>query len=281
MTTAPAHLAGNFAPVTEELTAHDLPITGTIPPELSGWYLRNGPNPHDAASGHWFLGDGMIHGVRLEGGRATSYRNRWVRTSTFTHGAVRWLPIEPCYVFHALNASDESHADGERIVFHVIRYPRLFADENSGPARPVLWRWTVDLTRGTVSEEQLDDQPCEFPRIDERLAGHSARYGHVTVGESPGAGRAAGELLRYDLRTGSVARHTFGPGRVPAEAAFAPADNRSGGPGWLLTYVYDAATDRSDLVVLDADDLAAPPVAAIHLPRRVPYGFHDNWLADR
>lgn len=63
------HLAGNYAPVGEKLTAYDLPVTGRIPAELAGWYLRNGPNPADAASGHWFFRDGMIHGVRMEGGR--------------------------------------------------------------------------------------------------------------------------------------------------------------------------------------------------------------------
>jgi carotenoid cleavage dioxygenase-like enzyme len=81
----PAHLAGNYAPVTDELTAYDLPVTGAIPPELTGWYLRNGPNPHEANTGHWFLGDGMVHGVRLESGRAKAYRNRWVRTKQGPH----------------------------------------------------------------------------------------------------------------------------------------------------------------------------------------------------
>lgn len=75
--------------------------------------------------------------------------------------------------------------------------------------------------------------------------------------------------------------HVFGAGRAPGEAAFAPADDVPGGPGWLMTFVYDAATDRSDLVILDADHLAAPPVAVVHLPRRVPAGFHGNWLPDR
>jgi Retinal pigment epithelial membrane protein len=69
-------------------------------------------------------------------------------------------------------------------------------------------------------------------------------------------------------------------GRNPSEASFAPADDRAGGPGWLLSYVYDPATDRSNLVVFDADDLAAGPVAEIHLPQRVPAGFHGNWLPD-
>ena len=73
---------GPFAPVTEEITAFDLPVTGSLPVELSGRYLRNGPNPIglDDAEAHWFLGAGMVHGVRLRDGRAEWYRNRWVRS---------------------------------------------------------------------------------------------------------------------------------------------------------------------------------------------------------
>jgi carotenoid cleavage dioxygenase-like enzyme len=73
---------GNYAPVADELTEFDLPTDGAIPAELEGWYLRNGPNPRQAGA-HWFTGDGMIHGVRLENGRAAWYRNRWVRTESF------------------------------------------------------------------------------------------------------------------------------------------------------------------------------------------------------
>lgn len=73
---------GNYAPVADELTAFDLPVEGAIPSELDGWYLRNGPNPREA-TGHWFAGDGMVHGVRIENGRAAWYRNRWVRTDSF------------------------------------------------------------------------------------------------------------------------------------------------------------------------------------------------------
>ena len=428
--TRPPHLLGNYAPVTDELTAHDLPVTGAIPPELTGWYLRNGPNPHEVGTGHWFLGDGMVHGVRLENGQAKAYRNRWVRTrsgpqrdergnanlsvgvanthvvrhagrsfalveSSFPyeldlrpgheletvgpydfggklgtamtahpktcpatgelhffgydvrapfltyhradvtgelvvsrpidvpratmmhdfqltenyvvfldlpvvfdlalamgpvqtmpytwqpeygarlgvlrrddpHGDVRWLTIGPCYVFHTLNA----YNDGQRIVLYVARYPHLSAPD-LGAAQATLWRWTADLATGTVTEEQLDDQAAEFPRVDDRLAGRRSRYGHlVTSGE-------LSSLLRYDLTNGAIQRHQFGIGRHAAEASFAPADDRPGGPGWLMTYVYDESTDTSDLVILDADELGAAPVATIHLPRRVPYGFHGNWL---
>ncbi|MCT7661710.1 carotenoid oxygenase family protein [Mycobacterium deserti] len=73
---------GNYAPVADELSEEDLPVEGAIPAELNGWYLRNGPNPRQPTA-HWFTGDGMIHGVRIEGGRAAWYRNRWVRTESF------------------------------------------------------------------------------------------------------------------------------------------------------------------------------------------------------
>ena len=73
---------GNYAPVADELTEHDLVVEGAVPAELDGWYLRNGPNPRKA-TGHWFTGDGMIHGVRIEDGKAKWYRNRWVGTDSF------------------------------------------------------------------------------------------------------------------------------------------------------------------------------------------------------
>jgi len=75
------YLAGNFAPVADEVTAFELPVIGELPKELNGRYLRNGPNPIDAvdpATHHWFMGDGMVHGVRLRDGRADWYRNRYV-----------------------------------------------------------------------------------------------------------------------------------------------------------------------------------------------------------
>ncbi|UHJ57549.1 carotenoid oxygenase family protein [Mycolicibacterium fortuitum] len=73
---------GNYAPVADELTEYNLTVDGAIPAELDGWYLRNGPNPR-RATGHWFTGDGMIHGVRIENGAVKWYRNRWVRTDSF------------------------------------------------------------------------------------------------------------------------------------------------------------------------------------------------------
>ncbi len=86
----PFHLRGNYAPVPQEVTAFELRVHGAIPRELSGLYVRNGPNPKAGPSPHWFLGDGMLHGVALVDGRAAWYRNRWVRTRAFVEDA-RWL----------------------------------------------------------------------------------------------------------------------------------------------------------------------------------------------
>ena len=83
------YLSGNLAPIATEHTAVDLPVTGELPEELDGRYVRNGPNPLgaiDTATYHWFTGDGMVHGLSLRGGRAEWYRNRWVR-STNVRGA--------------------------------------------------------------------------------------------------------------------------------------------------------------------------------------------------
>ena len=80
-TSAATHMAGYLAPVPDEIDAVDLPVDGALPPELTGRYLRNGPNPLPGEpSRHWFTGHGMVHGIRLRDGRAEWYRNRWVRT---------------------------------------------------------------------------------------------------------------------------------------------------------------------------------------------------------
>jgi 8'-apo-carotenoid 13,14-cleaving dioxygenase len=71
-------------PMSRELTLDHLEVRGTIPPELDGRYIRIGPNPAKApnpAAHHWFVGDGMVHGVRLQGGKALWYRNRWIRSN--------------------------------------------------------------------------------------------------------------------------------------------------------------------------------------------------------
>lgn len=447
-TTTNRYLEGLYAPIRTEYTEFELPVTGSLPPELDGRYLRNGPNPFDEpdpATYHWFTGNGMVHGIRLRDGRAEWYRNRWIRSTGVSEGLgeapipgvrhggmeaantnvigmagrtfaiveaggspvelsdtldslcfsdfdgtlpngftahpkrhpgtgrlhavnyywarpevleyvtvgadgrversidipvpgnpmvhdcsitdshlavydlpvtfnteaalagaplpyvwdddygarvgimpldgeaadVQWFEVDPCYVFHPMNA----HDDGDAVVLDVVRHPRMFDRNRLGPDEgvPTLWRWRLDRSTGTATEEQLDDRGIEFPRVDERLVGRAHRYGWASsVTQSAvdaGQDLIGDSLVRYDVRSGAVDVIEFGPGRSIGEAVFVPrADDAAEDDGWYLTLVHDRATDRSSLAVLDAGDPTAGPIAEVHLPTRVPVGFHGNWV---
>lgn len=436
------YLRDNFAPVAREQTLTDLRVSGTLPPQLDGRYLRNGPNPVapvDPDHYHWFLGSGMVHGLRLEGGRAAWYRNRWVRSGdvadalgedrrtgpvhagmdfspntnvvghagrTFAivegggrpyeltdqldtvgpcdfddtleggytahphrdpatgelhavsyfwgwgdrvqysvldagghvrrtvdlevpgspmmhdfsltdrrvvlydlpvtfdlalvgtqpfpyawnpdhpcrvgvmdrHGDgsdLRWVELDPCYVYHPMNAYD----DGDRAVLDVVRHPSTMRTDPTGPfeGHPVLERWTVDPDAGTVERTVLNERPQEFPRIDERRTGRPHRYGYLPVSTHTDLDPTFDALARIDVETGSEVVRTFGADQRTSEFVFVPhhADSAEDA-GWLLGFVHDLASDTTDLAVLDAATL--DDVARVHLPVRVPFGFHGNWV---
>lgn len=445
------YLEGNFAPVGAELTVTGLTVSGHLPEHLDGRFLRNGPNPAsevDPSAYHWFMGDGMVHGVRLRDGRAEWYRNRWVRgpraaaelgepvedtsscanvnfpagnTSVLAHGGrtvalieggagcyelsgeldtvgpwsaggthtgaytahpqldpatgelhavsyffgrgrtvrysvigvdgrvrrmvdlevtgspmmhscsltekyvvvydlpvtfdadqaadlnpgssrqpapqllpyrwnrdyparigllprdggpadVRWFDIDPCYVFHPVNAHDA----GDHVVLDVVRHERTFDTDHTGPyeSLPTLDRWTIDVRRGTVRTQRLDERGQEFPRIDERRAGRPYRYAYTM--QVLADGTPSDTLLRHDLATGGSTSRAFGRGRQLGEFVFVPNGPDAGeDEGVLLGYVHDSATELSELAVLDAATLDT--VATVHLPARVPHGFHGTW----
>ena len=89
-------------------------------------------------------------------------------------------------------------------------------------------------------------------------------------------------LAACSRSAGTTQEHDFGAGRMPGQLVFVPSERASSeDDGWLIGYVYDAATDRSDLVILDAHDFTASgPIATVHLPTRVPFGFHGSWIPD-
>jgi carotenoid cleavage dioxygenase len=102
-------LAGNLAPVDVETTAFDLQVTGKLPDELTGRYLRNGPNPIGEVNPdlyHWFLGSGMVHGVRINDGKAEWYRNRWVRDRNVAKNLGEQAPPSDWPADHAQFASN-------------------------------------------------------------------------------------------------------------------------------------------------------------------------------
>jgi carotenoid cleavage dioxygenase len=190
---------------------------------------------------------------------------------------VVWCEVEPCYVFHPMNAYD---APDGRVVMEVVRHPRMFASDFRGPneGAPTLERWTLDPSGGPVKEERLDDEGQEFPRHDERRVGKPYRFGYTAAF---GAGLALGGLLKHDLRDGKRELHHEGAARRFMEPVFVPrTPDAAEDDGWILAYLYDASTDRSDVVILHAQDFAGAPLATIHLPARVPFGFHGSWVPD-
>ena len=91
-----------------------------------------------------------------------------------------------------------------------------------------------------------------------------------------------GGLLKHDLRGGRSETHSAGATRKFLEPVFVPRGiDAAEDDGWIMAYVYDAATNGGDVVILHAQDFAADPVATIHLPQRVPFGFDGNWVPDQ
>lgn len=193
---------------------------------------------------------------------------------------IRWFETDPCYVFHPMNMWEE----GTKIVIDVMQYPNapLFpnADGSQGkPAAARLVRWTLDLAADTnaIRQQPLDDMAGEFPRLDERRAGLSYRHGYFAANSRGEEKILFDSIAHIDLKTGKRTTHVFADG-MPGEPVFVPRSaDAAEGDGYLVTSVYRPSSDRSDLAVFDAMDVAKGPIGTAELPRRVPFGFHGNW----
>jgi carotenoid cleavage oxygenase len=203
-----------------------------------------------------------------------------------TNSDVRWFEIEPCYVYHPLNAYSEIRDGAEVLVLDVVRYSRMFDRDRRGPGEslPSLDRWTINLATGAVSTECRDDRAQEFPRINENLTGARHRFGY-TVGIDSGFAAAAEmstSLYKHDYATGSTTVAALDPDLLLGEMCFVPNPPTGGaGPedseddGILMGYGSHRSRDEGQLLLLDAQTLET--VATVHLPQRVPMGFHGNW----
>jgi carotenoid cleavage dioxygenase len=149
-------LEGPYAPIEGDVTAVDLEVVGTVPEELDGRYLRNGPNPVtpvDPATHHWFVGDGMVHGVRLRDGRAEWYRARSVRSD-----AVADALGEP-------HVPGEGHAGMDGANTNVFGLAgRTFAIVEAG-ARPMELGYELD-TRCRTDLGGLPNGYTAHPKVD-------------------------------------------------------------------------------------------------------------------
>ena len=149
--TIPFHLRGNYAPVTDEISAENLEVHGSLPSELNGRYFRNGANPITGESAHWFLGDGMIHGVRLRDGKAEWYRNRWVQTPFYEN------PAKPAIDLENLDFSSKNSKANTHVVQHAGRI--LCLEEGHVP-------WEISKEMETLG-------PCSFDgRLDGSFTAH-------------------------------------------------------------------------------------------------------------
>lgn len=208
------------------------------------------------------------------------------------HGSnadIRWFEGPPCYVYHTVNAWEEPGSSGAPVLTMIgcrIADPIPTVPHEQEPhiprlyflrLEPYLTKWTFDLGTGQMTEEQLDDVPSEFPRMNDRHLGRPSRFAW-----HPRVARAETLLfdaaIRYDLQRGTSAVHEYGDGRFGGETVFAPRPGATDeDDGWVLVFVSDLR-GGSELLVLDGRDVAAGPVARVHIPVRVPVGFHAEWV---
>jgi carotenoid cleavage dioxygenase len=198
---------------------------------------------------------------------------------------IRWFEAEPCYIYHVVN----SWQDGDEVVMLACRTtdPTPEPDPADGifghafanlRLRAHLHRWRFNMVTGECTEETVDDRSAEFPTTASSHQGIESHYSyHVTVPDTRTL--EFDGIAKYDLRTGAADTHEFGPGRVGSEAPFAPsADREAEDDGYLVTFVHDQREDRSEIVILDARDVARGPIARAAVPQRVPAGFHACWV---
>ena len=210
-----------------------------------------------------------------------------------TAADVRWFETPICYTFHPINAYEATSPTGSRtIALDVPVQPSVYSTGNLGGTSqaPRLQRWVVDLDAGVVRSELVDEAIQDFGRINESLLGTPHRFAYtVVLGEEPnGVGTGEGmiydgtSILKHDRVAGRREVHDFGPGCHPGEFVFVADPDRAPveDGGWLLGLVHHDGAEHTDLVVLDAQDVTGDPVATVVIPRRVPYGFHGNWVAD-
>lgn len=198
-----------------------------------------------------------------------------------TADEVRWFDIDPCHVQHFWNG----WVEGDRIELSGTRFehPEFGLSDAERDPRPALpARFWIDLAAGTAGWEQTDDLGGDFARINDDANGVRTRFHYMSAVMA--TDRTMGDfdtIVRYDDRTGD--RQVWCAGRAGhvGESVFAPDPAGSDeGDGWLINAVYHDATDATDVCVFDARDITGGPIARVHLPQRMPFGFHANWFAE-
>lgn len=202
-----------------------------------------------------------------------------------TNENIRWFEAEPCYIYHVCNAWEE----GDEIVMIACRVAEP-CPPSTGVGGPIermlaflkldaqLHYYRFNMKTGAVKEGQLDDMNTEFPVINLGYMGRPSRYTYNVHIADTDTMKFDG-LVKFDTQSGRYDKQMFGAGRYGTEAAFAPRINsKSEDDGYLVTYIYDEREDKSELLIIDAQNFADGPIARVRIPQRIPMGFHATWV---
>lgn len=199
-------------------------------------------------------------------------------------GDVRWFEASACYMYHTINAWEE----GDEIVLLGCRIEnplpesvdstRVIPRLDALALEPYLHEWRFNLATGAVRERRLDDVMTEFPRMNNEVLGRPSRYSY-NPRIAPESTLLYDGVIRYDTAAGTSTAHAYGPGRFGGEVAFAPRVGATHeGDGYLITFIHDQREGRGEVLVLDAQNVDAAPVARVLLPQQVPAGYHSWWV---
>jgi len=190
---------------------------------------------------------------------------------------VSWIEVDQCFMFHSFNAYDD---DQGHVVLEGCRLPNLWKTSVSDASQtPTPWRWEIDPETGSVSEGALYDGSADFPQIDLRMAGREHRMAYSLRFDESGelAVATPNGIRAFDRSRGELSVWDAGRNHQPDEAIFVPFGEAEDA-GYLLSMVFDRTTQSSYVAVLDATRVSDGPVAKVHMPRRVPFGFHGTWI---
>jgi len=198
-------------------------------------------------------------------------------------GEMRTLDAPPGFVFHHANSFEQ---DGKVIVDSIVYSDFPALDEGtsyeevdfSNVPEGQLWRFQLDLEAGTVEPDCVISRCCEFPAYHPQHVGRPYRYLYIGAAHAPQGNAPLQALLKRDLETGAEQLWSEAPRGFTGEPVFVPhPEGEAEDDGWVLCLTYNAARQCSDLIILDAKNIEAGPIARLKLNHHVPYGLHGSF----
>lgn len=186
-------------------------------------------------------------------------------------------------VFHVLNAFEEN---GEIVVIGCAAQDLDLLNIHDIPFEKVrLTEWRIDASRSTCCERVLSNQPCEFPRINEKYTGLPFRYGYAAIfsdSQNDAVGPLFSGFLKYDRQLETTQVCQLDHKQFCSEPVFVPRkDSEAEDDGYIMLYMHDEINEESQVLIYDARDLQSEqPICRLGLPARVPYGFHAAWIGN-